>query len=225
MPGCSHRSHARDLAKSAGPGDRRASAATPGEWLPRSLPWRQDDGWYTVLASGLANQGTAVLLCRSNDLRHWEYVQVFAIRDRSGAAALDSFDPWEVWECPEFFPLGAYHVLIFSAAGKTWWLSGKLDEQTMTFHRQQGGILDHGTYYAAKTQLDKAGNRIVWGWITETRPLAEYKAAGWAGLMSLPRVLSIAGDGRLRLRVAAEVLALRGPETAVHLTPDENTNR
>ena len=35
------------------------------------------------------------------------------------------------------------------------------------------GLLDHGAYYAPKSQLDAEGNRILWGWITETRPQAE----------------------------------------------------
>ena len=45
--------------------------------------------------------------------------------------------------------------------------------------------------------LDEHGNRILWGWIPETRPESEYRAAGWAGAMALPRVLSLAPDKRL----------------------------
>ena len=188
-------------------------------------PWRRGQWWYTVVASGIANQGGAVLLYRSKDLRAWEYLHILSRRDRNGLAAFDPFNPWEVWECPEFFPLGDRHVLVFSTAGKTYWQSGKLDEEKMTFHPEQAGILDYGSYYAAKTQLDKQGNRIVWGWIQETRPLAEYKAAGWAGLMSLPRVLTLAPDGRLRFRVADAVHRLRGREQALALTGDEQKIR
>lgn len=188
-------------------------------------PWRQGEWWYTVTASGLANKGGAVLLYRSRDLRNWEFMHILAQRDRAGRAAFDSFDPWEVWECPEFFPLGDWHVLIFSTAGKTYWQTGKLDEKTMLFHAEQAGILDYGSFYAAKTQLDKAGNRIVWGWVPETRPLEEFKAAGWAGLMSLPRTLSVAGDGRLRVRVADAVSQLRGREQSLSFTADEEGNR
>lgn len=63
-------------------------------------PWRQGDWWYTVIASGIANQGGAVLLYRSRDLRTWDYMHILASRDRGGPAAFDSFNPWEVWECP-----------------------------------------------------------------------------------------------------------------------------
>ncbi len=188
-------------------------------------PWRQGDWWYTVLGSGIANQGGAVLLYRSKDLRGWEYMHTLATRKANRAGAFDPFDPWEVWECPEFFALGDKHVLIFSTGGKAYWQSGALDSGTMHFHAEQAGILDYGTFYAPKTQLDKSGNRIIWGWITETRPLEEYKSSGWAGLMSLPRVLSVADDGRLRIRVAAEVNQLRGREQALHMTADEAKNQ
>ena len=188
-------------------------------------PWRQGDWWYTVIATGIADRGGAVLLYRSRDLRTWEYMHILARRDRSGAAGFDSFDPWEVWECPEFFALGDRHVLIFSTAGKTFWQSGKLDEAAMTFHPDCAGIVDYGAFYAAKTQLDKAGNRILWGWITETRPLAEYKAAGWAGMMSLPRVLSLADDGGLRFSVATEAHQLRGREQSFAITNDDAQNK
>ncbi len=188
-------------------------------------PWRHDDWWYTVIATGIANQGGAVLLYRSKDLRSWEYMHILARRDRSGLAGLDPFDPWEVWECPEFFPLGDRHVLIFSTAGKTFWQSGKLDQAAMIFQPERAGIVDYGAFYAAKTQLDKAGNRILWGWIQETRPLAEYEAAGWAGMMSLPRKLGIADDGSLRFSIAPEVNQLRGREQSLTVTSDDARNQ
>ncbi len=185
-------------------------------------PWRQGDWWHMVAATGIANQGGAVLLYRSKDLRAWEFQHILSRRDVSGFDGVDPFGPWEVWECPEFFSLGDWHVLIFSTAGKTYWQSGKLDEEQMIFHPQQAGILDYGSLYAAKTQLDKDGNRILWGWITETRPLEKYKPARWAGMMLLPRVLSVAADGRLRFRVPEEANQLRNRAQTLNLSADED---
>jgi len=128
-----------------------------------------------------------------------------------------------MWECPDFFPLtdtatkAAKHVLIHSAEGKVLWQSGVLDQATMRFQPGKSGELDYGrvasnrvTYYAPKTQLDAKGNRILWGWIGETRPDAECVKAGWSGLMSLPRVLTLR-DGELRMQVAPQVARLRTP--------------
>ena len=95
----------------------------------------------------------------------------------------------------------------------------------MHFHPEQAGILDYGSFYAPKTQLDKSGNRILWGWIQEARPLEEYKAAGWAGLMSLPRVLTLGSDGRLRSSVATEVDELRTRKQTLDVTADEVRNQ
>src|SRR5450432_3120577 len=115
-----------------------------------------------------------------------------------------------MWECPDFFPLGKKHVLLYSTAGKVIWESGELDPKELKFHSERRGILDHGAYYAQKTQLDAHKNRILWGWITEKRPDDELRAAGWAGCMALPRVLSLSDDGSLEMRIAPEVRSLRG---------------
>jgi len=187
-------------------------------------PWKQGDWWYTVLGSGIANQGGAVLLFRSKDLRSWEFVHLLASKN-DGAPSFDPFDPWDVWECPEIFSLGGKHVLICSTGGKAYWRSGTLDPATMRFHSEQAGILDYGSFYAPKTQLDKAGNRIIWGWISEARPVNEHKAAGWAGMMSLPRVLTLGSDGRLRTSVAEEVNALRKSRQVLDITHDEEKNQ
>src|SRR5260370_7185169 len=79
----------------------------------------------------------------------------------------------------------------------------------LVIHSETRGILDNGAYYAQKAQLDAKGNRILWGWIPETRPEAEFSAAGWAGCMALPRVVSLNSDGGLEMQVAPGTQALR----------------
>ena len=175
-------------------------------------PWRKGNSWYMTVGSGISHQGGAVLLYRSADLRHWDY-QHFVARgapaDREQSNPVASGD---MWECPDLFPLDGRHVLIYSSQGKVHWQSGDLDEAAMIFHPAQSGILDYGSWYAAKSQLDAHGNRIVWGWIPESRPVAEYQAAGWAGMMSLPRVLSLDPDGRLKMETSPAVQVLRRGE-------------
>ena len=176
-------------------------------------------------ARELRTEGGAVLLYRSKDLLSWEYVHVLAGRNQNGEHPFDLYNPWECWECPEFFPLGVKHVLIYSTGGKAFWQSGVFDPETLRFLPEQAGLMDYGSLYAPKTQLDKSGNRILWGWIQESRPLEQYKAAGWAGLMSLPRVLSLDSNGRLKSKVAEEVSALRGREQTLDHTADEEKNQ
>ena len=97
----------------------------------------------------------------------------------------DPVDSGEMWECPDFFALGKKHVLLYSTERKVYWQVGELDPKELIFHTQKQGLLDFGTFYAPKSQPDANGERILWGWITETRPEAEFSAAGWAGCMSL----------------------------------------
>jgi beta-fructofuranosidase len=188
-------------------------------------PWRRDDWWYMVLGAGVANRGGVVLLYKSRDLHNWEFVHVLAGRNEDTEYRFEPYNPWEVWECPELFALDGKHVLIFSTSGRAYWQSGMLDLHTMQFHAEQAGILDYGSYYAPKTQLDKSGRRILWGWIQETRPLEQYKSAGWAGLLSLPRVLALSADGRLESSVAPEVNTLRNREQSLKITEDEENNQ
>src|SRR5207249_8057267 len=48
-----------------------------------------------------------------------------------------------------------------------------------------------------------------WGWIPEKRPEAEFNAAGWAGCMALPRVLSLNANNDLEMRIAPQAESLR----------------
>ena len=161
--------------------------------------WKQDGWYYMTVGSGIAHVGGAVLLYRSKDLKQWTYLHILASGPWSGISS-NLAESGDMWECPEFFALDGKHVLIYSAEGKVFWHSGTLDIDTMLFHGEKHGFLDMGSYYAAKTQLDADGRRIIWGWILETRPEAQFRAAGWAGMMSLPRVLNLDKDGVLQMR-------------------------
>ena len=171
-------------------------------------PWQEGDHWYLIVASGERGAGGRVLLYRSADFRHWEYLHPMAQAKPNGKQGTDPVDSGEMWECPDFFPLDGKHVLIHSTERRTLWQVGTLDTATMLFHAESEGLLDEGAYYAPKSQLDAKGNRILWGWITETRPQADYAEAGWSGMMSLPRRLSIA-NGALVMTPAPETASLR----------------
>jgi len=184
--------------------------------------WKQGDWYYMTVGSGEANVGGCVLLYRSKkveDASSWEYMHKLTSGEWNGKKTANPCDDGEMWECPDFFALDGGHVLIYSTLGKVIWESGKLDTATMKFEKQKTGELDLGAFYAPKTQLDAQGRRILWGWIQEKRTDAEMKAAGWSGMMSLPRVLNLDKDGTLRVRVLPQAAALRagvvqGPATA-----------
>jgi beta-fructofuranosidase len=176
--------------------------------------WKQGDWYYMTVGSGVAKVGGCVLLYRSKDLKQWEYLHQLTEGRWDGVPTANPCDDGEMWECPDFFALDGGHVLIYSTLGKVFWQSGTLDEAAMKFSPKKTGELDLGAYYAPKTQLDAQGRRILWGWIPERRGdgakgEAAMIAAGWSGMMSLPRVLSLDKDGTLRMQVLPQAVALR----------------
>src|SRR5215471_19974420 len=175
--------------------------------------WRDEKSklWYLGVASGQFKVGGRILLYGSKDLRNWEYLHPLASGHWREKENTNPVDSGEMWECPDFFPLGKKHVLLYSTAGQVFWEVGELDPKELVFHMEKRGVLDQGAYYAQKTQLDAKGNRILWGWIPERRPDSELISAGWAGCMALPRVLSVADDGTLLMRFAPQIESLRHP--------------
>jgi beta-fructofuranosidase len=165
--------------------------------------WRERDEWRMVVGSGLRGVGGTVLLYRSPDLIGWQYLQPLC----TGAAG----ETGETWECPNFFPLGNRHVLIVSPVPlrKSLYFVGRYDGARFTPERH--GVLDAGGhYYAPLSLLDAAGRRVIFGWLWEGRSDAGSRAAGWAGVQSLPRVLTLGADGDLHTEPLPELSTLRG---------------
>jgi beta-fructofuranosidase len=180
--------------------------------------WREGNSWMLVLGSGFRGKGGAILLYTSPDLRHWTYLHPLVEGPGNGTKSVNPVDTGEMWECPDFFPLGGKnkdkHVLLISTMGKVRWKVGTYANQRFTPEKE--GVVDWGSYYAAKTMLDKDGNRVLWGWISETRPDSDLIAAGWAGAMSLPRVLSLNAQNELQTEPAPVVHKLRAAHTGIN---------
>ena len=171
--------------------------------------WQEDGTWYMALGSGFRGVGGAVLLYRSPDLVEWTFMHpLFEGAKDPKTTGKNPVATGEMWECPSFFALGDKHVLFVSTQGGTpWWIGTYRDHK---FTPEREGRLDHGAYYAPITQVDAQGRRILWGWIPERRSRAAQQAAGWSGVMSLPRVLTLRRDGLLGIAPAQQVRSLRG---------------
>jgi beta-fructofuranosidase len=158
--------------------------------------WQEGDEWFMLIGAGVQDSGGAALLYRSDDLIHWTYMHPFCLGDRSVNG--------EIWECPDLFTLGAKSALLVSPIplGKTLSLLGIYRERRFIVESQS--VVDYGDYYAAKSFEDGEERRILWGWVPEGRSVEAQKRAGWAGAMSLPRILSLRPDGTVGQRPAPE---------------------
>ena len=74
------------------------------------------------------------------------------------------------------------------------------------FTPEQAGLLDYGSFrMLPRPSWINLETAFFGGGSREARPLEEYKAAGWAGVMSLPRVLTLGSEGKLKCSVAEEM--------------------
>ncbi|PWL00668.1 beta-fructofuranosidase [Pantoea allii] len=180
--------------------------------------WREGEFWYMVVGSRVEDTGQ-VRLYRSADLREWHDEGVFA-------EAADGMG--FMWECPDFFSLGNRRVLMFSPQGiaatgyhhrnlfQSGYLLGEWQPGEAFTHDGQFIELDHGhDFYAPQSFLTPDGRRIVIGWLDMWESPMPEQQDGWAGMLSLPRELSLGDDNRVRMKPAAEVAALRGRYYAV----------
>jgi beta-fructofuranosidase len=175
--------------------------------------WRADGVWYQLVGAGIKDVGGAALLYRSTDLLSWEYLGPLLVGDVGRA---DPYFTGTMWECPDFFPLGDKHALITSVWDNTrphrlnyavYHLGSYRDHR---FTPEREGILDPGGhFYAPQTMRDDQGRRLMWGWLWEGRDNDAIVAAGWSGVMSLPRLLSLRPDGALGIEPVPELERLR----------------
>ncbi|MDQ0833933.1 beta-fructofuranosidase [Streptomyces achromogenes] len=183
--------------------------------------WQDGDGWRMLVGAALADGRGAALLYESPDLETWTYLGPFDAREQEPVGGTD-LHTGEGWECPQYLPAqsGRPGALIFSA-----WndddsprcvtaLVG--EEHGNVFEAGAPVLVDHGPDCYAPALLRAPGGRwLLWGWSVEAREEAWAVTDGWAGVLTLPREISVGGDETLRQQPAAELLDLRG-EHAVH---------
>lgn len=169
--------------------------------------WREDEWWHQIIGSGIAGQGGACFLYRGRTLLEWEYLGPLC------AGSVGEND--EMWECPDFFPLGDRHALVVSPLplNRAMYLTGRYESHRF-FPEAYGEVDGSRDFYAPQSFVDERGRRIMFGWLREARDEAAQLAAGWSGAMSLPRLITPRADGRMGMTPAPDVEALRGAHIA-----------
>jgi|SRR5690625_5180306 len=178
--------------------------------------WKEGNTFYAVIGAQRTNKTGCVVLYRSTDLINWTF-------EGEIKTQLDPFG--YMWECPDYFTLQEYGVLIFSPQGleaegdqhqniyqSGYVIGDKLDLSHKRFNHGDFQELDRGfDFYAAQTMLNPEGRRIVIGWMG--LPDMEYPTDknGWAHCLTLPRELSIK-KGKLIQKPVIETHTLRQKE-------------
>ena len=183
--------------------------------------WEENGVFYCLtIAADLKGFGK-LLLFKSTDTIHWEFVSVALSGESMGLGTL--------WECPDYFKLGDRDVILLSTVSaapsgvkmqnkySAVWLLGRFDLKTGIFQVEQWDQMDDGTdFYAPQTTQGLSGERIMIAWQQSWErniPPAEL-GHNWAGHMTLPRELECIGD-RICQKPAIDPACFTG-ETVVH---------
>ena len=170
--------------------------------------WLQEDTYYSICGNHPnelpKTNGDIAYLFRSDDLVHWEYVHPFYQSERRWT------NENEDCSCPDFFPIGDKYMLMFiSHTHGTQYYLGSYEGEKFLPERHARMSWPGGPLFAQESLLDGDGRRIFWAWVFESRSRNAQLSAGWAGVMSLPRVLSLAQDDTLLIEPAEELQILR----------------
>lgn len=151
---------------------------------------REGDSWRLVMGGGLRDRRPVVLGWSSTDLREWTFDGAVAVGDAGG----QPLDLGSGWECPQVATVDGRDVLIVGT-----WNDGVTGELLATVGPEDGGDITGAPWqqlsygggpYAATTFTDADGRACAMFWVRGLSSDVE----GWAGVLSVPYVLSVRDD-------------------------------
>ncbi len=166
-------------------------------WDP--FGWVEGDTYYAIFGGKRPGIVKAPSLAGE-----WNYVGDLMANTVEGVAINEDVS------CADLFPIGNRHMLlcISHTLGCRYYLGDWKNEQFHpTFHEKMSWV--DNSYFAPESLLDDRGRRIMWAWIFDGTGFGTRMDYGWSGTMSLPRVLSLGDDGRLRMNAPEELDRLR----------------
>lgn len=172
--------------------------------------WREGEGWRMVVGAGSVGDVASARAYASDDLRRWKRVEDLAALARE---RVDGNDSGEMWECPQVVRLDGREVLVVGS----WTDGGGIMHALSTPVGADLGDpvlrrVDHGpSFYAASVLRESDVGPLMWGWAPETAG-ATRPVDGWAGVLTLPRRLSLGADDELLSAPPPSLTALRVAE-------------
>ncbi|WP_054940070.1 GH32 C-terminal domain-containing protein [Paenibacillus ihuae] len=183
--------------------------------------WKDEDGWYALVGSGIEGGGGAALAFESQDMLNWTYKGSFFEADIQQFPYLGP-----IWELPVFLPLGSdkqgvsKYLLLVSPVGKGadvevfYWI-GQLDKHNLSFlpDQEEPQLIDVGDFHftGPSGMVDpKTGRNIIFTIAQGDRTSELEYQSGWAHNGGLPLSVYLREDGRLGIEPVQELQSLRG---------------
>jgi sucrose-6-phosphate hydrolase SacC (GH32 family) len=137
-------------------------------------------------------------------LDKWDYVGNLL------AHTVDGIPIDEDISCPDMFRLGNKDVLVCIShpLGCRYYIGEWKNEQ---FYPESHAMMNWpgGRFFANDSFLDDRGRRILIAWVGEALLREGKEKKGWAGVMSMPRILTLPEDGIMRIKPIEEIERLR----------------
>lgn len=153
--------------------------------------WKDGDTYYMMLGSTIRKEQGRIVFYTSKDGIAWNY-----------ASQYKGPELGNILECPDLFQIGEQWVFTGSPMGVI--RDGKnyaeqavcslaeFEKETCTLKLWNVEYLDWGLdLYAAQSNLDKDGNRVMIAWVRMPKPVEEPGEKPWRGMMCLPRVVEV----------------------------------
>ena len=168
--------------------------------------WKEGDAWKMVLGARTLDDEGCVLVYESDDLINWKY---------TGKVYKEGYG--YMWECPDYFEIDGKGFLSTCPQGmphyETKWqnlnesgyfpVQGKLEDSVLGDFTEWDMGFD---FYAPQTFLDPQGRRILIGWLgMDNKAYGNATTElGWQHCLTIPRVVTVAPNGKLRQQPIAE---------------------
>jgi beta-fructofuranosidase len=184
--------------------------------------WREEGRWWQAVGAGSRASGGSVRLYSSTDLREWTEEEPLLVK-----ADLERLDAtvWtgSTWECPVLVRGVDLDVLLLSIhddrSHHPLAVIGTLEAQRFRPIRMQR--LDLGPDVYAPCVLQQSdGTAISWAWSWEARSAERQRDAGWAGVLTFPRILEVRAD-QLHVRPLPHLAELREAALPVERRPTD----
>lgn len=155
---------------------------------------QRDGKYYLFLAAGIQKHGN-IILFESDDLRNWTYKgNIFKDFSKLGVMT----------ECPDFFSIDGRDFLTFcviwgeSKRSQVYLAEGKMDWDQAEFTCDKFMALDGNADIYATQSFNYEGSRVLISWFRsmENETYLVDTNHQWNGMMTIPRYLELAEDGK-----------------------------
>lgn len=179
--------------------------------------WKENNRFFSLIANRDEEGSGQLALFSSEDALNWKFEKML----------MRSLNQWgNIWECPDFFSLDGKQMLIISPifpnakgleihnGNNSIYFIGDYDREKLEFVKDQAYQIDYGMdFYAPQTTQTEDGRRIMIAWIQSWTNYLTPDDMKWAGMMTIPRELSIC-NGRLKQVPVRELENYRKNRTA-----------